>query len=217
MSEEDLFGPLVSTWLIQQRTLTTLRAWYPTYLAEVERQEGLEPKTLGRPEQPLGYYPGVDFFSAGPGAETPANPPLVIVSVAPHGSPEMADMWYEQLYQVQIATIVRGDTEEESIQFASLHGAAQMLLAHIGDLGGLAERTVMSGAPEVEFADPNEADRRLMRAVTTFDVHVAPILNQFGPSGETPEETPEITELEGKPKPLPTATETTLEIKSEEP
>lgn len=215
---EPVFGTLVSSWRVQQAALTALRAWMPTYLAAIERQEGLVGETLGRPENPLGYYPGVDYKSAGPGLETPSRLPVVIVTAKPYGRPEMTARAYNQDFRLGVACIVRGDTEEEALIRASLYGAASMLLGQVGALGGLAERTVMVEAPEVDFIDTEMGDRRLMRSLVVYDVHVPELLLQWGPSGETPAETPEIATPEGAPgqPPRVSSTKLTVDVEAEE-
>lgn len=216
MSEEAIFGQLISTWHIQQAALSTLREWLPSYLAAVERQEGLQDRRLGRPEGPISYYPGVDFFSAGPGESTAMSPPLVIVTVEPQGRPEMTADLYFQSYELRVACVVRGSTEEEALQLASLYGAASMLLAQIGGLQGLAERTVMTGAPTVELVDPEAADRRLMRSVVTYSVHVPHLIQQWGPKGETLAESPEVIAPEALPSEAPTVQSTLITINATE-
>lgn len=178
---EDIFGPLIGTWNVEQATIATLREWMPTYLAEVERQNGLTNKALGRPISPQGYYGGLDFQS-----ELPGKPPAVIVTVEPEGNPEATAMGYTQAYRISVGCIVYGSTEEEARMHASLYGVATMLLAQKGSLGGLAEDLIMGGAPSLEWVDPEASERRLIRSVATFTGYVSDIVRRgVGPAGET--------------------------------
>lgn len=217
MSEE-VFGQLISPWRIQQAALGVLKEWMPTYLAAVERQEGYELGRLGRPEVPLGYYPAVDFETSGPGAEAPAMPPMVIVTVKPHGAPEMIAIGYVQEYRMGVACVTVGATEEEALLLASGFGAASMLFCQLGDLAGLAERTVMIAAPEIELVSHEPAERRLMRSVVEYSVYVPNIVLQAGPGNNTIAESTEIVAPEVKPESPPEVKTTKLivDVEAEE-
>ena len=59
-----LFGSIIGPFNIESAVIAQLRIWLPTYLAEVERQNGLPKQTLGRPPAPESYHGGLDWLSA---------------------------------------------------------------------------------------------------------------------------------------------------------
>lgn len=175
------FGPLVSTWQVEEGVLETYREWMPEYLAEVERQHDLPNQTLGRPVVPDGYYGGLDFES-----ELSGRPPAVIVVVEPASrEPERSSRIYIQRYEVQVGCVVLAQDEPTARMHASLYGAGTMLLLQQGALGELAQETIMTGAPRLEWVDPEPAARRLIRSVTTFEVVVPEIVRIDGPTSPT--------------------------------
>jgi hypothetical protein len=193
----DLFQRIVSLWDVEQAVVGTLRTWMPTYLAEIERERGLQPRSLERPPAPESYHGG----TAEAIAWDQAHLPEVVVVVEPTGTPELAaSAGYVQAYEVQVWCIVMGDdgaqsapgatnAEDSARMQASHYGAASMLLVQHGDLEGFAERTVMVGAPRVECPEPEK--RRQQAATTTFHVWVPPIITEMGgPVGPNPQESP---------------------------
>jgi hypothetical protein len=183
---ESVFGSLLGTPNVENAVLATYRAWMVEYLAEVERQNSLPSRSLERPPTPESFHGGEDF-------DTWQEDlcPEVIVVCNPTGEPERsASAGYGQAYEVQVGCVVIADTEDEARIRAGYWGVASMLLVQHGGLGGLAEWTVMTAAPKVEFPDPEQ--RRLLRSVTTFHVWVVPIISaSAGPVGQTPKESPE--------------------------
>ncbi len=214
----EMIGPLAGPVTVTRAAIAAYKEWLPTYLAEVERQNDLPNKKLGRPANEKCYYAGIDFESVGPGSEVPAEPPVVIFTAKPDGAPEMTTEGYFQAYELTVACILMGATEEEAYEHAGMWGEASMLLSQVGSLGGLSERTVMAGAPDIQFVDPENAQRRLMRSVVTYTVHVPSIISQAGPWGQTLAETPEIPEGEPEAAPgeRPLVTKTNLTIDAED-
>lgn len=206
----EAFGPLVATWNVEQVIVSVYREWLPTYLAAVERQNGLANKTLPRPPEAESYYGGLDFET-----EVQYGLPAVIVTVNPTGRPERRSTGYSQAYDIQVGCVIEMPSEEEARMVASLYGAASMLLVQLGGLRGLAERTVMESAPAVEFVDPER--RQLARSVIGFTVYVETIILESGPAGETITESPEIPSAnpEERPAERPTVATTHLTVLGE--
>jgi hypothetical protein len=208
------FGPFISTWRIEQAALSVLREWFPLFLAEVEREEELPRGTIKRPPGDEFYYGGLDFQSEVPGAL-----PVVIVVVKPDGDAAKASNYYSQVYSLAIAYICQGTgentAEEEARRDASLAGAALMLFAQLGGLRGLAEETTLIGSPDVEFVDPEMANRRLQRSAVSFSVRIPELVRDAGPAAETIADSPEINDPEGEPQPAPTVTSTDLTVVGE--
>jgi hypothetical protein len=194
---ETLIGPLVSLWDVEQGVLGTLRTWLDTYLAEVERQHGIRPKTLERPPAPASYHGATKEATSW----TDAGLPEVIVTVEPADEPEVsASVGYVQAFEVAVHCVVEGKDgveqllpEDSARMQASLYGAAVEGMVQQGELEipGL-EWSRMVGSPSVEC--PDEDKRRQQVSTTTFHVWVAPTVDQnAGPVGATPQEAPGYT------------------------
>lgn len=183
MSEE-LFGRVVTTIDVEEAFLTTLSTWMPEWLYQVELQKELPRGTLTRPPAPESYHGGDDFESWKADLL-----PEVIVDVKPSSLERSASAAYTTAYDVQVATILERQDEEEARFHASLHGAATMFLVQQPSLGGLAERLVMITAPTPEFLATDE--RRLARTIATFTVWVTQVVNESsGPFQSLPSESP---------------------------
>lgn len=185
---EDQFGKLVTQWDIEQAVLSTLRAWLPEQLAELERQHGLPNKTIPRPPVPESIHGGTDLDTW-----REDNLPEVIVVVKTEGRPEPAGSGEQaQAYRVEIGCqwVGKGsqavpNPEDEARMVAGFLGAATLLLLQHPQLGGLAERIVLEQAPDTTTPDPDE--KVLAQADTAFTVWVPSIVNEsLGPAGETP-------------------------------
>lgn len=202
---ESIFGPLLSTWNLDQAVMATLRAWWDEYLAEVERQNDVPNKTVPRPPDDESFRRGLDFEYY----EEDDLPAVIVVS-KPSGEPEVrsSGSGYTQRYEVKIGCVCEAEDEQTAQMRAAFYGAASQLLVQQSELGGFAERTRMIGAPELDV--PDDEDRWLCRSVTTFNVWVSQIVvaeagpvtppGQPGPTGEVhePEEPypdwPEVTD-----------------------
>ena len=191
---EAQFGALVSPWSVEQGVLTTLKTWVDTYLAVVEREQGLRPKTLERPPTPESIHGGTAEAIAWAEEELPA----LIVVVEPEGEPEVsASVGYVQGFEVQVWCVVNGKDgaelllpEESARMQASHYGAAVMLLVQQGalEIPNL-QWSRMVGYPRVECPEPEK--RRQQASITTFHVWVGPVVDQnLGPTGLTPSESP---------------------------
>jgi hypothetical protein len=224
----DLYGPLKGQPDVEKAVLSTYAIWLNEYLAEVERQKSLPNKTLGRPPTPESLHGGLDFASW-----LEEELPALIVIANPLGQVEYAaSAGYTQTYEVQVGAILKGEgdvlavqPEDEARILAGYWGEAVQLLVQHGDLGEVAERTRMVGAPKVEYCDsnsPGAEQRRFMQSVTTFHVTLSQlIVEEAGPFGPTPKESPGY---EGEPEipfkeapEVKTTTETITAKKTSEP
>jgi hypothetical protein len=205
---EELFGPLVSTWTIQQQVVGIYRTWCPEYLAAIERQEHLQREILIRPRTPQSYHGGLDFLSW-----EAAELPKVIVVVEPTGQPERAASLdegqnvhgqregrggYTQTYEIQVGCVTRGvgastlaapspEPEDEVRALAAYYGAMSMLL--VDQVPALVNDIWMVESPRLSF--PNPDDRTICLSTTGFHATVAPIkLLSAGPVGPVPKESP---------------------------
>jgi hypothetical protein len=220
MAVEPQIGPLVSSWDVERGILATLKTWLDAYLAAVEREHGLQIKSLERPPTLESIHGGTSEAIAWVEAELPA----VIVVVEPEGEPEVsASVGYVQGFEVQVWCVVNGKDgaelvlpEESARMQASHYGAAVMLLVQQGalEIPGL-EWARMVGYPRVECPEPDE--RRIQASVTTFHVWVAPVVNQnLGPTGPTPSESPGYTGPEEPFEESPTVETIDITVNAEE-
>ena len=159
------------------------------YLAELERQMGLNPHAIPIPPGPASYRVGIDF-------ETwkADDSPLLIVNAQPSGDavPLTSLGEYVQSYQIQVAAIVEsadGDQDEVGL-LADLYGTAIMgALIKNGNLGtrttdaGVTEpfalKTRLISAPRTEFQSPT--NRRFARSVTIVESLIPHIVDESGP------------------------------------
>ncbi len=200
---ENLFGPIVSNWLIEQRVIETLRSWMPEYIAELERKEGLPHGTIPRPPAPESVHGGIDMESW-----TQDTTPQVIVVVKPQGRPDnlRGDGSYGQGYDIEVgcACVSTGSElaerpEDDARATVAYLGAASMLLVQKPILGGITEQLHMTGAPTVSAPNPDRKDIAL--CTTTFEMWVSAIIEEGkGPVTELPREAPEFP---GKEEPWP--------------
>jgi hypothetical protein len=166
---ESIFGPLLSSWNVDQAVLATLRVWWRSYMAEVERQNGVPKGTIPRPPDTESFRRGLDFEYY----EEDDLPAVIVVS-KPSGEPEVSDAGYVQRFEVKVGIVCEAEDELTAQLRAAFCGAASQLLVQQSELEGFAERTRMIGAPELEM--PDDEERWLCRAVTTFYVWVAPVV-----------------------------------------
>jgi hypothetical protein len=188
---EDFFGPLISSWDVETAAISTLRTWFPTYLAELERQHGLRPKTIPRPPSPESYHGGEDaesFFQE--------ILPEVVVVANPTGEAERFSESITQCFELQVMCLWIGTgselaerAEDEARAVASYLGSATMLLAQQPSLGGLAENTILIETPVVSL--PNPDARQIAQVVTVFHTFVNVIDPTAGPLQPLPEESPQ--------------------------
>lgn len=182
-------GPVVSRGNVTQAVLTTLAAWLETYLADLERQNGLNLNDVPRPPTPESVHGALDFL-----AWRRDLTPEVIVIAEPYGEAELfGEGQYSQWYEVQIGTVIVTDDESTSTQIADIYGAAiEGCIAGNGDLSGLAERTRMIVASKTEFEDA--AVRGVQRSVVVFRTLIENVVSETTrpavpvPDGQLPPE-----------------------------
>lgn len=209
----EFFGPLVGNWNVEQAVIATYREWMPTWLAAVERANNMPLRSIPRPPTPQHYYGGLDFQT-----NVPGTLPVVIVVVGPAGPPERRSGPYGQDFAIHVGCVVEGISEEQARMWAGLYGVAAQMLVQAPGLKGIADDLEMSAAPEPQWVDPEEAQRRLIRSVTTFTAHVKAVVDEsMAPASETLAQSPEITEPEAPPTERPVASKTHLTIQAEEP
>lgn len=170
-----IYGPLISLWNVEQAVISTLLApplegtapRLVYYLAEVERQNGIVPRTLPVPPADDSYYGGLDALSW-----IEASLPSLIVAVKPEGPPErMGAGDYGQMFQIAVTAIVAGEHEDAARQIAQHYGTAiQGAILQRGSLGLDGAKTTLAGSPDVTFTEQDT--RRFMQVALTFHTWV---------------------------------------------
>jgi hypothetical protein len=180
------FGPIIGQDIVKQAVVALLSqppadgADAPLlvyYLAQLERVEGLAARTLTSPPAPDSYYPAVDLESW-----DESMLPSVMVIAEPTGNPERhGDGTYAQWYAVQVGAVVEGDDEPSAQLLAERYGAAMCsALIENGSLGGVAERTVLTASPKVEFVP--DTPRTFAQIVLTIETLLdAVVSDETGP------------------------------------
>lgn len=192
MSEDAVFGPILSPIDVRLAVRETVREWIETYLARVERHYGLEPRSLQLPKTYVMRDDGK--LDKAPQDRLPA---VVILSPGTAGKPKReGDGNYRASYAVSVAVVVSASTKNPTavIDLAQYYSAAIMaLMVHQGTLGGFAESTSWEGQRNDELAP--EDDQTNAAGTNVFKVTVPNVVRK-GAGLKTPPEEPYE---EGKP------------------
>jgi hypothetical protein len=175
---ESLYGPLTSTWTVEQAVIASYRNWIGEYLAETERKAGLQKGTLPRLQAEHSIHGGVDFETW----RQDLNPEIIVV-VEPYGEADRQSSVYGQTFAVQVGCMWAGSfgselaelPEDEARMIAGYFGAALMLLVHTGvpSLAG-AQEVVLINSPTLNLPYPEK--RSIMLAELVYHIPVVPII-----------------------------------------
>lgn len=174
----DVFGVLQGPWNIETPILATLKDWMGAYLANLEAKNGLQHRFLDRPPTPESYKGGLDWESV-----KQEFLPAIVVNANPTGESERNASSVIQNFEVEVGCVVlsqEGDDPEASARMrAGFMATATMLLEHQApQIEGL-ENLVLTGAPKVEFFDPER--REIAVGITTWNVFVQILEPNAGP------------------------------------
>ncbi len=126
-----IFGPIVSGHDVESHLVAVFKRWAGTYLAEKERQDGLEAGTLARPRS-IGVADSLDKF------DEDQLPAIVLVSIGLAERPvKNGDGYYRGRWDVGVACICAARTGEES------HASCQRYMAALRTL--LIQRPSLDG------------------------------------------------------------------------
>lgn len=186
-----VFGPIVNQPAIQQAVVETIDLWIVTYLAEIERQNDLEPRAIQLPKSYITSDDGE--LNKWPEDQLPAI--LVMCPGNANDPVERAD-GYTANFAVNVAAIVSQRDKESTTTMAGYYGAALMaLIVQNPSLGGIANGVRWRGGRTDDLA-PDDA-RSIAAAVHVFEVEVENVvqLADFG-LNEPPEDPYEAFEFE---------------------
>lgn len=186
-------GPLLSPWTLEEAAVATLRKWaWPSYIEEVERQNGLAYGSVQQIDAPA--IRGAAALDEWMADELPV---ILVVVEKPTGTPERFNSaGYVGTYPMTIGVITLAATEDEE-RFAR-RDASLIAAACMGAVGqelevdhpGLVIDMPMADVP---WAEPVDMDvRTVWQGTVTFDVIVNPVFNStLGLATPTlPEQTP---------------------------
>lgn len=111
------FGPIVTGYLVEKAVLLTLRKWYPTYLAEVERQMELPKGFLIHPQN----FTNRNSFDSQMGEKTPK---IVVISPGTEGQPTKNASSWRATWRVGIGVAVGAKTEDDTDRILKCYAGA---------------------------------------------------------------------------------------------
>lgn len=171
-------GPLLSPWTLEEAAVETLRKWaWPSYIEEVERQNGLAYGSVQEVDAPA--IRGAADLTEWMADELPV---ILVVCEKPTGTPERyASSGYVARYTMTVGAVTLAATVDEE-RYAR-RDASLIVAACMGAIGqqlsvdhpGLVVEVMMTDAPQVEVIDPDI--RTEWEGQVTFEVTVCPVLD----------------------------------------
>jgi hypothetical protein len=168
----DEFGRLVSGAQVEDAAETTLQTWLPTYLAEMERQLGVESGSMPVPRA----WERTNTWNQHLATQTPV---IVLVSGGLAGKPELRNGSYRAAWSLGLAAVVRDKDQRSANTLAKAYGAAiRGSLVQHGSLGGFASS--VDYLDEVYTNDPPDYLDIGASVLLDFDVWVDDITDWPG-------------------------------------
>lgn len=113
----DVFGQIVTANQVEKAVIKTLKMWFPTYLAEMERQLDMRKGLLKHPQN----YTNRNSFDAEAGEKTPK---IVVISPGIEGQPTKNATAYRAAWRVGIGIATGAKTEEDADNEVKAYGGA---------------------------------------------------------------------------------------------
>lgn len=181
------FGQIIGRLDVENAVLNLLSEWMVTYIAEVERNEGLAAHTIPVPPSADSYHGGLDFDTWRQGLE-----PVVIVNAEPTEDAERRGTGeYSQWFEVHVAAICVADqkfydpnthnqVEDAARHLADFYGKAilGLLTQQLNNGNGPAfmVRSDLLISPTTEFISPEVPS--VARAVGSWRMLVHPVVDE---------------------------------------
>lgn len=161
MTYTSLYGQIIGRQQVEAAVLSTLRVWMVAYIAEVERQNGLAPRTIPTPPTSESYHGGLDFDTWRQGLE----PVLIVLAQPVDDAEHRGSGEYGQWYDIQVGAICVADqkfydvaavnqVEDSARLLGDIYGAAVLGVLtqqFNNDIEPWIGRTELVMAPETEF------------------------------------------------------------------
>lgn len=178
-----IFGDIKDAGQLEDAVISTLRLYFPVYLAEIDSQRG-EDIDLPAPRA----YKTVNEFTTFPEDQLPC---AIVVSPGTQGAPRAkGDGTVDVSWTVGVAIVNSAADATSTNRNSKRYGAAvrAIILQH-GSLGGFASAVAL--VSEVYEEGPVEQSRTLAVATVEFLVDVAAIVNRgAGPIDAPPDPDP---------------------------
>lgn len=172
-----IFKTIANAAAVEQAVLTFYQSWMPTYIAEVERQAGLDAQSLPM----IRSFQNRTEFQDWPEEQLPT---LIVVSPGFIGEPRQAgDGTYLAPFSIGVASVVSARDKASTNQLAKLYAAAARaaILQH-QSVGGIAEGVDWL---DERYSDvPEESGRTLASGQAIFRVWIPNAVT----AGEGPKE-----------------------------
>jgi len=166
MSNANLFGPIVTGKQVRRAMHEHIRAWFPSYLAEVARGDGRDPSAVPvfRSYASMLDMPDGRFLEE-------QMPGCVIVAPGLLETPIKKSGLYIVRWAVNVGAIVSGQNKENTFDLSELYAAAlRSAVVQNPGLGGFATATDWLGERYDEI--PNAMERTLAAGTVQFSVEV---------------------------------------------
>ncbi len=190
MSSLALFGPLVSADDVEQATVDTLKLWFPTYLAEIERRTGRAPESLPAPRAWVTH----SRLTQDQGSQLPLG---IVISPGTLDTPRRnGDGTYDCWWDVRVAIVCAAKTREESRTLAEIYAlAVRGIVVQNSGLGGAAAGVDWLG--EANGAVPDDFAAAGWATESAFKVRTDGVVNDLvGPSDPDDLDPPDWPEVE---------------------
>lgn len=170
-----IIGRIVLPQHVKNAVAETMRAYIETYLAEVERQEGLDPRSLPVPSE--GAYLTRDDDRLERESED-SGPTVIIMTPGTAATPAVdGDGEFRARWAVNVAVIAEARDEESTSDLAGYYaGVVRALLVQQGSLMGFAGGTTWKG--ERYGALPADASESIATAINVFEVEVSGVVTR---------------------------------------
>lgn len=115
----DVFGAILVDSDIEEAVTATLKRWFPTYLAEIARQQNISPNLVPKPANDA--YTTRNSFDVEKGEKIPK---VVVLSPGMLGTPTKTGESYRGVWSVGVAVAAAAKTEELATMMVRCYGAA---------------------------------------------------------------------------------------------
>lgn len=128
----EVFGEVLLGSNVEQAVIENLKTWFPTYVAEVERQEGIDPESIPLPRS----YDTVNEFRKWPENQLPA---VIVVSPGLAGVPmSEGDGRTRASWAIGIGVVASAKDKRSTNNLAKLYAATvRTLMLQQQSLGGI--------------------------------------------------------------------------------